>query len=423
MKLKNGIGKTLLVAMAASGLIVPAPAWSSPLENAVIKGLGRHPEVRLAEAELSMAMTEVAMVRNGYLPAVNGSAGPNAGGLSYDVTVSQTLHDWGQTGSQVDQARARAAQRRAQLDAVRDEVSLEIVEVYLDVASSRAQLSLLDGHLQRLSELNEMARTRVEGQYSDQSETGRVALAVATAAGQQARIRGSLATAADHYALLVDEPPNGVQLPEPPRFLEDVSDEGALEAAVAVAPMYRKAVMEVAAAEAGVRNAQASRWPRLALEGGVQRREIGGRLVDDTSVGVRFRMATQQGFTAMQRPELERQRREAAVWAAETTARGVMRTIGALLAAEAALDGRIHALSDQVEQSDAVRHVYREQFLVGRRDIQDLVIMETEHFEAQRQLIELTIERLRLQYRGAAQLGQLTPAMVGDELQPVGDIL
>jgi adhesin transport system outer membrane protein len=93
--------------------------------------------------------------------------------------------------------------------------------------------------------------------------------------------------------------------------------------------------------------------------------------------------------------------------------------VGALVRADAALQARIDALSDQAAQADAVRGVYGEQFLVGRRDIQDLVIMETEAFESQRQRVDLIIERLRLQYRAAAQLGRLTPMMAGDEMQAV----
>lgn len=397
-----------------------APAWASPLETAVLRGLARHPEVRAAQAEVSMAATEVSLSRNGYLPAVGASTGPAAAGLGYDLTVSQTVLDWGVRGSVVDRARARLAQSQANLDVVRDDVALEIVEVYLDIATARAQLSLLEGHLERLASLSDMAVRRVEGRYSDESETGRVALAVATAEGSRARLRGALAEAVDHYELLVDEAPDGVQLPQSPAFLQAVTDEGALEAAVAVAPLYRKATLEVAVAEAGVREAKASRFPRLALEGSLQRREIGGRMVDDSSVGVRFRMATQQGLTVLQRPQLEAQRREAAVWGAEAMGRDLMRLVGSLRAEEAALGGRIVALSDQAGQAEAVRELYREQFLVGRRDIQDLVIMEGEHFEAQRQLVELTIERLRLQYRAAAQLGLLTPAMVGDQLQATG---
>ena len=403
----------LLAVMLAAG-----PAWASSLEQAVMRGLARHPEVQAAQAEVRMAQTEVAMSRNSYLPTLGASAGPAAAGLGYDVSVSQTLYDWGQTRGVVDQKRALLEQQRANLEVVRDDVALQITEVYLDVASARAQLSMLDGHLERLNSLAEMARTRVEGRYSDESETGRVGLAVATAQGAQARLRGTLAEATDLYRLLVDEPPNGVRLPQPPAFLETVANEGALEAAVTNSPLYRKAALSVRVADASVREAQAARYPRLNLEGSVQRREIGGRMIDDSTIGIRFRLSTQPGLSALQRPQLEAQRREVASWNAQTAARNLKRTVSSLGATEGALDARIAALGEQAGQAERVRDLYREQFLVGRRDIQDLVIMETEQFEAERQLVELTIERLRLQYRAAAQLGLLASAMTDDAASP-----
>ncbi|WP_395945391.1 TolC family protein [Brevundimonas sp.] len=404
-------------------ILAGSPAWAgASLEEAVLRGVLRHPEVRGAEAEVAMAATEAQIARNGYLPTFGASTGPAAAGVGYDLTLSQTVYDFGQTGSQIDQKRALLAQQQANLEVVRDDVALEIVEVYLDIASKRAQLSVVETHLEHLTALAEMARTRVESRYSDQAETGRVALAVATAQGNQARLTGELADATDHYALLVDEAPNGVRLPDPPRFLDRVREEGDLEAAIATSPLYRRAALAVRAADAGIREAKAARFPRVAVEGSLQRREIGGRLVDDSAVALRLRFNSQQGLAALQRPELEEQRRAAIALGAESVARDLRRIVESLAAQDGALDGRIGALSDQAEQSGAVRDVYREQFLVGRRDIQDLVIMETENFEAERQVIELTIDRLRLQYRAAAQLGLLIPAMSGDDMQSPTEI-
>ena len=409
---------------AIAGLVLiatPALAGAS-LQESVLRGVLRHPEVQAAEAEVAMATTEVSMARNAYLPALGASAGPSAAGVGYDVNLSQTVFDWGQTGSQVDQKRALLLRQQANLQVVRDDIALEIIEVYLDVASRRAQLSLIDAYLQRLEALSSMAQTRVEARYSDQAETGRVALAAATTMGLRARLAGELADAASHYALLVGEPADGLRLPDPPAFLEEVRSDGGVDTAIASAPLYRRARLAVQAADAVVREAKASRFPRLALEGSLQRREIGGRMVDDSALGVRLRFNTQQGLSALQRPALEEQRRAAIALEADAVAQDLKRTVQSLEAQDGALDGRITALSDQAEQSEAVREVYREQFLVGRRDIQDLVIMEGEHFEAERQVIELTIDRLRLQYRAAAQLGLLTPALSGDEMQQPAEV-
>ncbi|NBW08126.1 MAG: TolC family protein [Caulobacteraceae bacterium] len=410
----------LLIAAAPS--LAPSLACAGTLEQAVARGLARHPDIQVAQAEVSQATIELQMAGNGRLPVVSASSGPVASGVAYDVTVAQPLYDWGQTRSVIDQKRALLAQQQANLEVVRDDVALQIVEAWLDIVNDRTQLSLLDDHLKRLGEVSAMANARVEGRYADQSEAGRVNLAVATAEGTRARLQGDLEDALGRYALLVDEPAEGLHLPAvPPTVLESVAEDGALDAAIAGSPLYRKAALGVQVADAGVREANAARFPRLNLEGGVQRREIGGQLVNDSSIGVRFRLASQQGLSAQQRPELERQRREAARFAAEAEARDLKRTVGTLIRSDASTAARIGALADQAAQAGAVRDLYGEQFLVGRRDIQDLVIMQTEQFEAERQKVDLVIERLRLQYRAAAQLGLLTPMMTGDQMQTPGE--
>ncbi|MFC5342831.1 TolC family protein [Brevundimonas staleyi] len=414
-------GIFLKAAGLAAILAVPVLARAETLEAAVQRGLLRHPDVRMAQAEVSQATIEVEMARNAWLPTVSASTGPAAAGLGYDLTVTQALYDWGQSGSVVDQRRALLAQQEANLEVVRDDVALQIVEAHFDVVDARTQLSLLADHVERLNELMRMTQARVEDRYADQSEAGRVNLAVATAQGVQARLEGDLADAMDRYALLVGTPATELRLPsEAPAFLETVKEEGALDTAIASSPLYRKALLSVQVADAAIREANAARLPRLNLEGGVQRREIGGRLVNDSSIGLRFRLSTQQGVSALQRPRLEAERREQARWAAEGEARDLQRTVGGLARSDAALAARIGALSDQSAQADEVRTFYGEQFLAGRREIQDLVIMETEQFEAERQRVELVIERLRLQYRAAAQLGRLTPMMVGDQMQAPG---
>lgn len=406
----------LAVVLLAAG---PAFAQAGALDWAVLRGIERHPDVRVAQAQVSQAALQLEMVRNAYLPTISAATGPAAAGLGYEVSVSQPLYDWGQAGGLGAERRAMLDAEQASLEITRDDIALRIVETYLDVVLARTQLTYLEDHLKRLQDLEAMTSARVEGRYADQSEAGRVNLAVAAAEGTRARLEGDLADAVGRYEVLVEAPAEGLRLPAAaPAFLEAVGDEAALDVAIAGSPLYRRATMAVRAADAGIRQAKAARLPRLLLEGGTQRREIGGGLVSDSSLALRLRFSS-QGLEALQRPEMERRRREAAVWAAEGEARQLKTLVSGLVRADTAMGRQIGALADQIAQGQAVRALYAEQFLVGRRDIQDLVIMETEGFESQRQRVELVIERLRLQYRAAAQLGRLTQAMAGDELQSV----
>lgn len=412
-RVEAGRGRPLVGGGLLALLAVASPAGAASLDEAVRRALARSPEVEAARAEADLARTEVSIARNGYLPSLTASTGPAGDGVGYDVTLSQTVYDFGQVRGAVDQRRALAEQKRANLEVVRDNEALEVVEVYLDIANKRIQIALLETHLKRLATLTETAQARVEGRYADEAEIARVRLAVAGAEADRARLQGELADAMDQYRLLVDEAPNGVQLPPLPTFLDRLKTQAGLEAAIADSPLYRRAAMGIRAATAGVREAEAARWPRVALEGSLQRREIGGELIDDSVIALRLRLSPQQGLASFQRPQLERQRVRAAEMGADAVARDLRRIVSSLRTLDEALKGRIDAFSDQSQQSDAVRALYREQFLVGRREVQDLVVMETEHNSAERQVVELTIERLRLQYRAAAQLGLLAEAFAG----------
>ena len=57
---------------------------------------------------------------------------------------------------------------------------------------------------------------------------------------------------------------------------------------------------------------------------------------------------------------------------------------------------REQSLTQQVTESEQVGELYREQFEVGRRDVIDLLNVQRERFEAERQLINLRIERKRI---------------------------
>ncbi|MDF5867508.1 TolC family protein [Pseudomonas aeruginosa] len=61
---------------------------------------------------------------------------------------------------------------------------------------------------------------------------------------------------------------------------------------------------------------------------------------------------------------------------------------------------REQSLTQQVTESEQVGELYREQFEVGRRDVIDLLNVQRERFEAERQLINLRIERKRIEVSG-----------------------
>lgn len=389
-------------------LLAAFPAIASPttVEEAVRKGLAINPELRAGQAEEAAAGTDVSIAGSGYYPSVSVSGGPqsfNLDGLSYDVTASQMLYDWGRTKSAVAGARAARRQLSERMRQKREEIALSIVEVYLDILVTQRQVASLQTHIADLENIWRMTVARSEGQYSDRSEPERAGLELARAREQLAIELGTLENARHEYLLLVGEEADGLSDPSPASVDAYVAHND-LQRLIEDSPAYRVVIEDTRSAEAKLKEARAEMLPQLNLEGSVTRRNIGGVPLDDSMVALRLR-SNFQGFSSFLRPKGAQQRVQAAIWNQATTARDLRRELRTLLDHETMLRARQETLEAQVSTSGDLGVTYLEQFRVGRRDLIDLLNSRRERFEAQRQLTSTRIDRIRDEYRAAAKLG------------------
>jgi adhesin transport system outer membrane protein len=386
------------------------------LRQAVNRGLALHPDVKSAMAKVEQFTTEVEIAEGSYYPSFEVSAGPTQSlssnlGLNYNVTATQMLYDWGRVESQVDSASANLRQQMEALLIMREDAALDICEIYLDVLAYAQRIETVRRHIQLLEQLNELSRQRGETGYMDRSEQGRVSLELARAHEQMAMEQGNLLNAKKQYAELIGEPAEALNEPDLEAYSERLANQDELDRAVTASPLYRQAEEKKDLEEAKVREADAALLPQLDLEGSVMRRPIGGEMTDDAIVGLRVRMEPFQGMSNFQRTDAARQRLEAAKWDMGTSQRDIRRKILSLLESESALKGREQSLEEQIKNAIDVSAAYQEQFVAGLRTMNELLNIHQERFEAERQLINLKYERKRVQYRAAAQLGQLVPLL------------
>lgn len=394
------------------------PACAIALVDAVHQGLASHPEVKSAMARVDQATTEVDIAEAGYYPKLEASIGPTQSmrsnlSYNYNVTATQMLYDWGRVESQVDSASANLRQETESLLIMREDAALDISESYLDVLAYEYRIKAVSGHIERLEELNKLSQKRGEAGYEDRSEQGRVGLELARAREQLAIEQGSLQNARQQYQELIGEQADALEEPALESFSQRLADKDALERAIMDSPIYRQAMEKQAIEEAKVHEADARLLPELDLEGTVTRRPIGGEMTDDQMISLRIKMDPFQGLSNFQRTDAARQRLEAAKWDSGAKQRDIRRKILTLFESESALKDREQSLNEQIKNGVDVSSVYQEQFVVGLRNMTELLNIHQERFDAERQLINLQYERKRVQYRTAAQLGQLVPLLEG----------
>ncbi|MDF5910183.1 TolC family protein [Pseudomonas aeruginosa] len=341
------------------------------------------------------------------------SGGPQEfdfGEIVYDLTASQMLYDWGRVTSKVDSASATQRKLSEAVLVARDDAALDIVETYLDVLASERPGGGGARNILRLDGIREMTQARGGDGYADRSELDRANLELSRAQEQLSLEKGNLQDARNQYAILVGQEPADLVEPEPmslPRYLA-ASD---MARVIRESPLQRKALEDANVAEAEVREAKASLLPQLNLEASALRRRSAGIRKATRWYPCASAWTPSRGLSNFRRPTAAQQRLESAKWSADAMQRDIRRQLQNLFDNGDTLRWREQSLTQQVTESEQVGELYREQFEVGRRDVIDLLNVQRERFEAERQLINLRIERKRIEYRAAAQVGLLGPLL------------
>lgn len=403
------------VLASAAFVLGAGQAAGLSLAEALRMGLAQHPMVRSAHFDIRAAEAEVEAARAGYYPTVSVAGGPqrlNFDRWGYEVSATQMLYDWGRVESKVEGARALQRQTQAGLYLTRDEVLLDVAEVYLDAVLSQMLLATDREHVRQLQHILEMTRTRSGSGYSDRSEPERASLEITRASDVQATDQGKRASAWQQLRVLLGAVDSQVlELPALPQSFGLV-DAAGLPGLLRQTPSLQKVLEDTRRAEAEAKAAQAALYPQINLEASTLRRAVGGSMISDSMLTVRLHMTPFQGNANQQRLESALQRVESARWKEDALMREMTREIDGLLVTSRLVQERQRLNERQVQETTELAKLYAEQFQVGRRDVIDLLNVQREGFEARRQGLDYGVQQLRIRLRIAARLGQI------DELLP-----
>ncbi|TVU69981.1 MULTISPECIES: TolC family protein [Cobetia] len=406
---------SISVTVMVAGFTTPLSAneqASRSLAQVLENVIEQDPRLASARANIRAANTEIDIAEDGYLPRLEANAGTedNFSGSGYQITLSQMLYDWGQVEAEVNQREAERDLEHERLDQTRMEVAQEAIAAYINLGASRAMIRRVRDYITSLEDLERLANDRTFSGYGDRVELDRAAVDLASAREWLARIRGDADTAKQELEILSGRSFDDVPLKAPdalPIVADLERDPTITDTAITNAPAYRSNASQQTAARHALSLSEAERWPELRLEASTARREVDDEIVTDNSIGLRIEAPIFQGLTPLRQPDAARARLLAAEFETAATGRELRRQIKRLSASQPAVEARIKALDQQARSGGQLRSSYRDQFITGTRNIEDLLTIEKEIFTARRQMIELNTQLLIDQYDLASQLGAL----------------
>ena len=382
--------------------------------GAVSDAVRSHPSSRGNLLNRDIAEQGIKAARSDLFPSVNiglesvGSSFGRVGKHQYSdfavrpdafLTVQQLIYDGGAVYKRIAAARYNATAVQATTAAQTHSFALQTISVYYDVVRLRAIVEMARENVRRYEELYGQVRERAEGGLIPPSD---MLQAESRLADARARLIGFLAQYQQVVASFVElfgRQPENVGLPviniPVPTSPDEVMDRAFGQNPTLVARQFG-----IATSRAEYDALRASDFPRIGFSVQGSKYDVSNLRKPDYGVDVRVgvTMNLYSGGLITARQEQARQRVTEAELQFDSTRLELERRVKSALVDLSSLGERLDAEAITVRTYAATADAYREMFIIGRRGLSDIVSVERDLFDAQRQfidnLVDLELSRL-----------------------------
>ncbi len=418
----------LAAALLALGLATPAGAIS--LADFVTEVVDSSPLVREQVHAYRRVARDHDIALAGWRPSLDLTA--SVGAVSRDaantgrrrrdydtaeagVSLTQNLFDGFDTTNQISQARARISSEAYRLVDVADNVALEAVRAYLNALSEKRLVELaaqnVESHENILANLRELSARGITRRSDVEQTEGRLARAQASLIAQQNNLEDALTEIhrlLGRYLSTSDLEEPGTP-PGPADTVEDL-----IETALEVHPALASAQENIEAARFDYRRSRSADLPSLDLRVqqnvGVDNDGPSGRSEEGSvTLNLRYNLYRGGADQAEQRKRLSVMHENQAFL--DRVRRQVVDTLRLAWAADRALHEQLPFLERHADKSLQTVQLYREEYLLQKRDLIDLLDAESELNQALSREAEARYGALTARYRIYEGVGALLDAL------------
>jgi outer membrane protein len=408
-----------------AGLVAGTPAGAATLAETLAAAYANNPELNAARAELRAIDEGVPQAKSGYRPSIfaNADAGieysdpsPGPSDTTYPrgigVTIEQPIFLGFRTKNSVRAAESAVRAGRESLRNTEQNVLLDAVTAFMDVAQAQAILSLRSQNLEFLREQVRASNDRLnvgEGTRTDVAQTN---AALSLGLSDYAAAAATLAAANATYQMIVGQPPRTIGAVKSVDKLLTRSLDEALAMAQRKHPAILAASLNIDVASFNVKVIEGEFLPRITLEGDVSHRVDTGSAdsVDSASIvgrlSVPIYQAGEPDARARAAKETLGQRRIEHDLARDQVRQAAVAAWAQLDAAKA----QIEAADSQVSAQQLVLSGVIEERNVGQRTTLDVLDSQQDLLDAKESQVTARRNRVVAAYSVLAAIGGLSAA-------------
>lgn len=401
------------------------------IKEAILRAFARNPKIAQASAQIRVGKANLEEAQSAWFPQVSlqGNVGrshrtDSAGSLNNNgsggVTLKQLLYDFGKTGSSIDEQHNLSDAYRYDLYSTLNEVGMQTLQAYLQVKRYQALSLAAENNIKSLKSVQEMADLRAEAGLSSQSDVlqaqSRIASLNATRAQYEAQKRSAQAALSVLTGVVSD------RLPDLPDSL--------MKQKITLASLpyernnaVRSAQAKQLAAQERIRQAQAQHWPTVSVQAGRTRYENDNSSYWDDQVQLVVDAPVYQGGAVSARVDAAEGDRASAQAVVEASKLDINQRASTAWADLTGAQQRQQAGEAQFLSADRARGVYRDEYRLSKRSLNDLLSIEQDVFQAESSSIVARYDAWDAAVRYAAAADNLLDMLGIERSRTVGDDL
>lgn len=367
-----------------------AKVVSASLKETILFAFNRDPSINQQAAQMGIGQAQIDEAKSGWMPQISlsGNAGhsqttDSSGSLknsaAWGLSVTQLVYDFGKTTSAINQSEALRDSYRYQLMATLSDVAERTALGYVEVKRYTELSNAARENLVALENVQRLAHLRASAGLSSTSDELQT----------QTRIDGMRSTLRQYEASL-----NGVRARLAVLTGMDAAQFEPLPASLAVQqasldsidytliPSVMAARAMESSSQYAVDRAKSQHMPTLSLKGGRTRYQSDNRSYWDDQIQLSVDAPIYQGGAVSARVRQAQGARTMASTQVDQARFDVLQKASVAVADWAGAQGRLEVGVMQISNAERTRQVYKNEYTLSKRSINDLLSVEQDVWQA-----------------------------------------
>ena len=413
--------------MGEATIAAPLPQWANApavtpvaqlsLQESILRAFARNPDVTQQAAQIGIGEAQIDEAKSAWYPHVGltGNAGPSRqtdssgrldNNVSYGITLTQLVYDFGKTNNDIKLQTAARDSYRFKLMATLTDVAEKTATAYMEVSRYQALCDAAQRNIHSLENVYNMAALRANAGLNSSSDELQAQTRIAGMRSTLEQYQAQMASAKAQLAGLTRVQPGAgaaaaPELAEQPVSLKNIDYQSI--------PLVLAAENLRQSAQYGVEKTKAQYWPTLSIQGGKTRYQTRDRSYWDDQLQLNVNAPLYQGGAVSAQVQQAEGQQKISASQVEQAKLDVLQRASVAYANWTGARGREEAGLAQSESAHRTRDVYQNEYKLGKRSLNDLLTVEQDVFQAQSAEINANYDGWVAAVNYAAAVNNLIP--------------